>query len=181
MIPLKFMSSAKRNTDEHRVWIGLGANLGDAAKTFLAAYHSLTDAIENLRPSSLYITRPFGDTSQGDFTNAVVSGICQLDPTDLLSLLQRIENQLGKRKLRPNGPRTIDLDILFWGNRIFNSNDLQIPHPRATERDFVLLPMHELDSHWIDPVSGKSIAELLLSLDEHYFTGSRQPWPNSFQ
>jgi 2-amino-4-hydroxy-6-hydroxymethyldihydropteridine diphosphokinase len=175
------MSSAKLNANEQRVWIGLGANLGDAAKTFLAVYHSLADSLANLQSSSLYITRPFGDTAQGNFTNAVVSGICQLEPLDLLALLQRIERQLGKRKLRPNGPRVIDLDILFWGNRILNVDDLQIPHPRATGRDFVLLPMHELDPQWMDPVSGKSIEELLTTLDEHYFTGSRQPWPNSVQ
>jgi 2-amino-4-hydroxy-6-hydroxymethyldihydropteridine diphosphokinase len=175
------MSSAKRNIDEERVWIGLGANLGDATKTFLAVYHYLSDSLKDLRASSLFITRPFGYTNQGNFTNAVISGICQLAPVDLLTLLQRIECQLGKRKLRPNGPRVIDLDILFWGNRIVKINDLQIPHPRAAERDFVLLPMHELDPHWMDPVSGKSIEELLTTLSEHYFTGSRQPWPSSFQ
>ncbi len=175
------MLSAKRNADEQRVWIGLGANLGDAAKTFLAVTHYLSDSLKELRASSLYITRPFGDTDQGNFTNAVISGICPLEPIGLLRLLQHIENQLGKRKLRSNGPRVIDLDILFWGNRILKFNDLQIPHPRATERDFVLLPMYELDPHWIDPVNGKSIEELLLSLDEHYFTGLRYSWPNSFQ
>jgi 2-amino-4-hydroxy-6-hydroxymethyldihydropteridine diphosphokinase len=171
------MSSDKRNNEEQQVWIGLGANLGDAAKTFRQVENALRPILDELRTSSLYVTRPYGDNAQDNFTNAVITGICSLDPQDLLAHLQKIENEHGKRKLRPNGPRTIDLDILFWGNRILKLSELNIPHQRATQRDFVLLPMHELDSNWIDPASGKSVNELLLDLHEHYFTGTRHPWP----
>jgi 2-amino-4-hydroxy-6-hydroxymethyldihydropteridine diphosphokinase len=172
------MSNAKRNLLEHQVWIGLGANLGNAAQTFSAVHAALTGVIQSLRVSSLYVTRPYGDTAQNDFTNAVMTGTCTLEPMVLLRILQQLEGVHGKRKLRPNGPRTIDLDILFWGNLIARLPGLEIPHPRATERDFVLIPMQELDPDWIDPRSGKAIHALLANLTDHYFTGTRHAWPS---
>lgn len=170
------MSNADLKPRAGRVWIGLGANIGDAAETFTRAREALSQYLSELQSSSLYLTLPYGDTDQDNFTNAVVCGYCELQALELLSALQAIEQSLGKRKLRPNGPRNIDLDILFWGDHQADLPGLKIPHPRAIERDFVLLPMQEIDPLWQDPRDGIPISELIHNLNEHYFTGTRLPW-----
>lgn len=157
-----------------QIWIGLGCNLGDASRTFAEVRKQLNAWMENIRTSRIYRTRPFGDPCQPDFSNAVIAGTTALEPAELHSLLQGIEKSLGRVKTRPNGPRNIDLDLLFWGQRIWQSEILTLPHPRATQRDFVLLPMAEIDPDWCDPVSGKSVSTLIDSLSEHYFTGKTE-------
>lgn len=162
---------------DERVWIGLGSNLGDARQIFRHAAQQLAPHLQDLQTSRLYRTRPCGDVHQPDFTNAVIAGYASVEPAALLPVLQEIELRLGKRTLRPNGPRTIDLDLLFWGQRCLRQSGLTLPHPRATARDFVLQPMADLDPQWVDPVSGRTVRELIDDLTEHFFTGEVNPWP----
>ena len=110
--------------------------------------------------SSLYRSKPYGFEDQSDFLNAVARITTDLEPLTLLSALQAIEEDLGKKVLRENGPRAIDLDLLFYGDRVSKSEELEVPHPGIPERDFVLFPLAELDPGFIHPVLHRSVGQL---------------------
>lgn len=148
-------------------WIGLGSNLGNPLRKVDEALERIESHpdVTRLRCSSFYRTPPWGDTDQGDFINAVVEIETGLLPLALLRQLQAIENQMGRqRDQRRWGPRVIDLDLLLYGNRLIQSENLQIPHPRLHERAFVLVPLGELDDTLTIPGHGK-VRELLATLD----------------
>lgn len=114
-----------------------------------------------LSKSPLHITAPVGYTDQADFANAIIKIETTKTPQELHSVLCTIETTLGKNIAFKNGPRTIDLDIIFYGSAILETPDLQIPHPRAHMRKFVLEPLAELDPEFVHPVLKKTIRELL--------------------
>jgi 2-amino-4-hydroxy-6-hydroxymethyldihydropteridine diphosphokinase len=114
-----------------------------------------------LRVSSVYETEPQGRRNQRWFLNLVVEAETDLFPRQLLGRIARIERQLGRRRMLANGPRTIDIDILFYGNFVMETPELKIPHPRFAERRFVLAPMVELAPDLRDPVSRRTMRELL--------------------
>ncbi|MBV8659209.1 MAG: 2-amino-4-hydroxy-6-hydroxymethyldihydropteridine diphosphokinase [Burkholderiales bacterium] len=127
-------------------YIGLGANLGDAAAT-------LTDAIEALgrlpqsrlvRASSLYGSKPVGYLDQPDFINAVAAVETALAPHDLLDALLALESHFGRQRTFRNAPRTLDMDVLLYGNMTHHDDRLTVPHPRMLERSFVLVPLAEI-------------------------------------
>ncbi len=150
-----------------QVYLGLGSNLGDRAGFMRHACASLPPEVNLLRASQIYETPPWGYTDQPAFLNQVVEVETGLEPEELLAKLKAVENDLGRVKNFRYGPRCIDLDILFYGSRIFQSDQLTIPHPALAERAFVLVPMHELDPDFIHPQLNKSIAELLAALNDH--------------
>jgi 2-amino-4-hydroxy-6-hydroxymethyldihydropteridine diphosphokinase len=113
------------------------------------------------RRSSFYITQPIGAPGQSWFLNAVVEAETRLLPAQLLHALLRIEAELGRRRITVHGPRTIDLDILFYGTSVIRSKELQVPHPRLTDRRFVLVPLAHLAPELRHPALHKSIAQLL--------------------
>lgn len=124
--------------------VGLGANLGDARATVLAARDSLA-ALAHTRLhafSSLYRSAPV-DASGPDFINAVAVLETRLSPHEMLAQLQRIESDHGRERPRRNAPRTLDLDLLLYGDQRIDSTGLTVPHPRLHERAFVLLPLAE--------------------------------------
>ena len=149
------------------VYIGLGGNVGNPEKAIQTAFSELGKKLFSLKISSLYSTVPRDDINQPVFVNAVIQGQTDLSPGSLLKVLQAIEEDSGRirDKARPKGPRTLDLDLLFFGKRIINLSDLTVPHPRIKERKFVLVPLLELCRDLRDPVSLTLLAEDALRLE----------------
>lgn len=129
-----------------RCYIGIGSNLGDRQKYIDSAIGGLKNSkdIKVKRISSIYETEPAGDIPQGRFLNGVLEIETDLSPKELLGALNRIEEKLGRVRAVKNGPRTIDLDILYYGERKISEKGLVIPHPKIKEREFVLRGLREL-------------------------------------
>ena len=156
----------KLNTD---VYLGLGGNLGDPPATFQHALHQLAEHTKIIGVSKLYRSKPYGFSDQPDFYNAAARISTDLTPLDLLARLQGIEQTLGKKVIRENGPRIIDLDLLLYGDEILDLPDLQLPHPGILKRDFVLRPLHDLNPQLVHPSwQGKSLDSALADLGESY-------------
>lgn len=133
-------------------YIALGANLGDAQSTLRAVFDELAK-LPNTRlisKSSLYRSPPFGENADGpDYINAVAKISTTLPPHQLLVELQKLEQKHGRERHYQNAPRTLDLDILLYGDVVLSDEYLTIPHPRMTERAFVLMPLAEIDKDLI--------------------------------
>ncbi len=128
------------------VFLGIGSNLGNRFNNIKKAIYLLkeTPCIRFRKLSRLYETAPDGGPRQRNFINGAIKIETQLSPLKLLERLKQIERILGRKKTLKNGPRSIDLDILFYGTRIINIKKLRIPHPRMFEREFVLKPLREI-------------------------------------
>lgn len=146
------------------VYLGLGSNLGDRHAHLASALASLRahPAVHGLRVSAIYESEPWGDAEQPRYYNAVACLHTTLAPLVLLDLLLSIEAAHGRVRARDrrNGPRTLDLDLLAYGERVLDLPRLTLPHPRLAERAFVLLPLHELAPQLVLPTLGP-IASLL--------------------
>ena len=150
-----------------KAWLGLGSNLQEPVMQLQQALRRVgeTTGLKVLRTSSFYRTPPWGDEQQDDFINAVVQIETSLDPIPLLHVLQSIENVMGRQRSgRRWGPRTIDIDLLLYGEKQFQSAELEIPHPRMFERAFVLKPLSELDAD-LEITGHGTVGELLQDLD----------------
>ena len=147
-----------------KVFLSLGSNLGDRNKNLSKCIEYLREISKIEKISSIYETKPFMvKIKQDDFLNLVVKIVYKKSPKDLLENISIIEQSLGRlRSNRRNEPREIDIDILFFENLIINEKDLIIPHPRFSERLFVLNPMNEIEPDLKDPLSKKTIKELLV-------------------
>jgi len=143
-----------------RVFIGLGSNVGDREAHIEAACARLRDhpAIELVRRTELSETAPWGDADQPAFLNAVAEARTTLTPEQLLLALQRIERDVGRTPSRRWGPREIDLDILLFGERVVDEPQLVVPHPRLTERRFVLDQLLALDADLVHPRTGRPLS-----------------------
>lgn len=140
------------------VALGLGANLGEPLATIGAALMLLEEAGVAIRArSAAYRSAPWGVTDQPDFVNACIAGTTALAPRALLAAVARIEARLGRERRQRWGPRTIDIDILFHGDTVVDEPGLTIPHPRLTERAFVLVPLAEIAPERI--VGGRTVRE----------------------
>lgn len=163
-----FGMGKKRQTELHSAtavaaFIGIGSNLGDRLAACRGAIALLEEmpAVRLKKISSLYQTAPVDYLEQPSFYNAVVEIETSLPAPSLLEGCQQIERQLGKRILIPKGPRTIDLDLLFYGSSVIDVPGLQIPHPAAPNRAFVLIPLDEIAPDFIHPTDHISVTELL--------------------
>ena len=146
----------------HRAFLGLGSNIGDRETNLKTSLSLLESAELRVRKtSSLYHTEPVGEVEQPWFMNAVVEVETSLSPEELLHRCQQIEEEMGRRRLIPRGPRVIDLDILLYDQLTLTTPELTIPHPRLHCRRFVLIPLLEIAPHAIHPLLKKSIRELL--------------------
>ena len=151
----------------HRVYIGAGSNLDNRLANLTFAADHLRDHLRFVQMSPIYETAPWGYLEQGPFLNQVFEGDTDLEPNDLLVFLKNIERSLGRTISFPNGPRLIDLDILFFDRLIIKTPELEIPHPRISERAFELVPLSDLIPDFIHPVLNCSICDLLSKVDQH--------------
>lgn len=152
----------------HIAYIGIGSNLGDKLKHCEKAISQILkiDCHKLLAKSSFFKTQPIGYTSQDWFVNGVIKIETDLEVPELFRTLKAIESRLGRTKTFRWGPRTIDLDILFFDEVEIHTEELQIPHPFIQDRQFVLIPLAEIDRHLIHPVLKKTIQELLNNFKE---------------
>lgn len=143
------------------VYLGLGSNVDDKEEHLTKAIRSLKEFCTINKMSHLYLTEPVGVHRQDWFLNAVVEIDTDLPPATLLSKVKSIEQDLGRKPTVKNGPRTIDIDILFYSDLVLQTKDLVIPHPRVHERLFVLQPMMDLNPCFVHPVLHKTIQDLV--------------------
>ena len=152
----------------HVAYIGIGSNIGDKLNNCQKAISEIlkVDRHKLLAKSSLFKTQPVGYTSQDWFVNGVIKIETDLEAPELLHTLKTIEAQMGRSESFRWGPRTIDLDILFFDDIEIHTEELQIPHPLIQDRRFVLVPLVEIDRNLIHPVLKKTIQRLLTDLKE---------------
>jgi 2-amino-4-hydroxy-6-hydroxymethyldihydropteridine diphosphokinase len=142
------------------VFLGLGSNIGDKEKNIDKAIAFISEEYAVKKTSHLYLTEPVGNIKQHWFLNCVVEIQTEVDPKKLLFAIKSIERKLGRTKIVKNGPRTIDIDILFYGDHVLTTKSLVLPHPSIQERLFVLQPMMDINPDLIHPVLKRSIHDL---------------------
>jgi 2-amino-4-hydroxy-6-hydroxymethyldihydropteridine diphosphokinase len=148
------------------IYLGLGSNLGDRVAHLREAVTRLQAILTVERVSQLYVAAPLGYVQDDAFINAVVKGTTALKPMELLHELRDIERSIGRRRGVQYGPRPIDLDILFYGMIQIESLELTIPHPRLTQRAFVLKPLAEIAPDLMHPVLYYTVEQLLQDVDD---------------
>jgi len=144
------------------VYLGLGSNLGDKESNINKAIDCIK-GLKNtvlLKKSFFYVTNAVGGPEQDDFLNGVIKVQTDISPNDCLKAFKEIEKMLGRKDRALNYPREIDIDILFYDDRILESDNLVIPHPRLHERDFVLRGLNEVAPDLVHPLLGKTVREL---------------------
>ena len=145
----------------NEAYIGLGSNLGDSVRNLRAAVDLMGEFVLDIQPSPVYRTAPQGFRNQPAFHNAVCHITTRLTPFELMERLLDIETEVGRRRTFRNAPRLLDLDILLFNRLVLKSPPLMLPHPRMTERVFVLRPLADIAPHLRHPVARLTIAEML--------------------
>jgi 2-amino-4-hydroxy-6-hydroxymethyldihydropteridine diphosphokinase len=145
----------------HTIYLALGTNLGDRFANLRAAIAALAPQVRVETESRIYETPPWGFIDQPAFLNMALRAETDLPPADLLAFLKQLESALGREPTFRNGPRLIDIDILFYDDMVLDTPPLVIPHPRLHERDFVLVPLADIAPDFIHPVLQQSIRTLL--------------------
>lgn len=172
--------SQKISTIIHHVYLALGSNLGNRQEYLSTAQRRLREVVDIHKISSVYETEPVGYLDQPSFLNMVCYGQTAASPDELLHSTKAIEEALGREPSFRNAPRPIDIDILLYDDLRLETKDLVIPHPRMSIRAFVLVPLAEIAPKAIDPVSGKTAWELLLTVSQAGVTLHRGSVPPSF-
>ncbi|HBG75008.1 MAG: 2-amino-4-hydroxy-6-hydroxymethyldihydropteridine diphosphokinase [Chloroflexi bacterium GWB2_49_20] len=149
----------------HTIYLALGSNLGDRLSNLETAIQSMPPGILVLKRSSIYETPPWGFEDQPAFLNMVLQAETQFSPWKLLKFLKALESGMGRQPSFRNGPRLIDLDILFYDQLVSEQSGLVIPHARIAERAFVLVPLAEIAPGWMHPVLQVTIQELLAGVE----------------
>jgi 2-amino-4-hydroxy-6-hydroxymethyldihydropteridine diphosphokinase len=162
------MKSFSEKSGTHTVYLSLGTNKGDREANLENALIRLKDVLSEIRRSSMYRTRPMYLADQPEFLNMAIEGKTALPARDFFGKIQGIEESAGRdrRGERRMGPRVIDIDLLLFDAVILSEPDLQIPHPRLYERQFVLIPLLELAPDLADPASGRPFSSFLADLPD---------------
>jgi 2-amino-4-hydroxy-6-hydroxymethyldihydropteridine diphosphokinase len=153
------------NFDNHIVYLALGSNMGNRKENLKEAIAALSPQLDVKAKSHVYETPPWGYENQQNFYNQVVKAQTYLEPEPLLKHLKRLETALGRKETFLYGPRVIDIDILFYDDLVLNTPLLTLPHPRMHERGFVLLPLMDIASDLVHPVTQKSVRDMLAACD----------------
>lgn len=153
--------------------LSLGSNQGERAKNLEKASKLLQkNGMEIIKSSSVYESEPVGFSDQGYFLNQVLLIESSASPEELLKIFQDIEKDMGRVRFQKNGPRIIDIDLLFCKDQLVSSEDLMIPHPEIQDRRFVLEPLSEIIPDQIHPIFGSSIKELLDECEDTHIVES---------
>jgi 2-amino-4-hydroxy-6-hydroxymethyldihydropteridine diphosphokinase len=147
------------------VYLSLGTNVGQRHQNLERAIAGLGEVMVVTAVSPIYQTPPWGLTDQPDFLNLCLAATTSLTPLDLLHFTQQLEKDLGRVKTARWGPRLIDIDILFYDNRILHSDKLVIPHPEIAQRAFVLIPLADIAPDLVHPQTGQTVAEMITAVD----------------
>ena len=150
---------------DHTVYLAFGSNIGNRLANLKQAVASLSPQLEVKKKSRVYETPPWGYEDQPLFLNMAVMAKTYLEPEPLLKHLKRLEVALGRQETFRNGPRLIDIDILFYDALVLQTPTLTIPHPRLHERGFVLAPLMDIAQELEHPVLGKTIWEIIAYVD----------------
>jgi 2-amino-4-hydroxy-6-hydroxymethyldihydropteridine diphosphokinase len=153
-------------TESVTAYLGLGSNLGDRQANLDRALEFLGQRLRIKKVSSIYDSEPVGNIEQPRFLNLVCEVVTNLPPKSLLSLAKGIENKLGRMGGPSGAPRTIDIDILLYGDEVMETPALTIPHPRMTKRAFVLMPLAEIAPGVKHPVTGQTATEMFKAAKE---------------
>lgn len=145
----------------NRVYISLGGNVGNTQEIFSQTLQMLAEKVGKItQKSSLYQTAAWGNIPQNDFLNQVIELETTYDANKLLDSLLTIELYFKRDRKEKWGPRTLDLDILYFNQDLIETEHLQVPHPRIKERNFILIPLAEIAPNWIDPKENQTILQL---------------------
>ena len=148
--------------------LALGSNLGNKIFNLRSAVRQLNKLGAIKKIANIYISKPYGYINQNNFYNTAVLLKTSKQPLELINNIHEIEFKLRKNKRIKNGPRNIDIDIIFFGKKIYQSNNLTIPHPRAVDRDFVLYPILDIYPFFQHPVFKQSVQRLVKDLKNNY-------------
>ena len=149
-------------------YIALGTNVGNYINNFSNAILELKKIGQVVKMANIYKSKPYGYLKQNFFYNSMVCLKSEMLPNQLINKIQLVERKLQKNKRIINGPRKIDLDIIFSDQKVFKNNNLIIPHPRAQERDFVLYPLLDINPFFRHPVSKLTVKQLIEQLKDTY-------------
>ncbi len=149
------------------IFLLLGSNMGDSVQLLAEAQKQLEHQVGKLiKSSDLYQTAAWGNTEQSDFINQVIKMETILDPQKLLGTILAIEKEMGRLRDVKWGPRTIDIDILYYDQEVINLPELKIPHPNLHQRAFTLVPLCEIEPLWLHPVLHRTNRQLLMAIDD---------------
>tara|TARA_B110000438_G_scaffold217351_1_gene210048 strand:- start:558 stop:1070 length:513 start_codon:yes stop_codon:yes gene_type:complete len=152
----------------NKTFLALGCNIGNWKFNFNRCLSELKNIGKLVSIGNIYISQPYGYKEQNNFYNTAVEFHTKSSPIKLMNELQLIEKKLYKNKLIKNGPRRIDIDIIFFNSLKINQENLIIPHPRATNRDFVIFPLSDINPYFKHPIEKKSLKKLKEEIDDTY-------------
>ena len=148
------------------IFLALGSNIENRKQHIETAITLLREKVYDITVAPLYETKPRYFEDQQNFLNTVLRGFTELHPRELLQFTKTVQQEVGRVERFRNGPREIDIDILFYDHKVYKDEELEIPHARLQERDFVLQPFADINPNFLHPILKKTIRELLDAIPE---------------